>query len=226
MSLADMTRDLIGLSPGFVNKRLRGLRASARRTLGLLGNRAPRWLEEFAEGHPPLDLTQEDHRLFGDWLVARTAARKAHIPHGPMVAAMARFERLENGSFWDAQDPSVQATPSEPPATGSRTFDVDRPLRMCPGAATGHFGWDLRQLRRFDPVSVAALPPDPCDLLFFHAGMQGRQVRRLDAELVQVLGRIGETPGISTAEALQGARDARAVASVEKLMTQGALRWL
>lgn len=191
--LAAMSGDLIALSPSFVNKRERTLRWWARRTLELLEDIGDGLLSDFIESSSPDDRPGSDLTAFADFLVERTASLVEELEFGELLAEMARYEQHWCRCFVGATRPfgehGLQRT-----QTAGPQFDQDTSLRFAPGASLGHFGWDLRQTAAFSVDALAVLPPDPCDLLFFHTGRaDGIRVVRVGAIAAAALGRLAES---------------------------------
>jgi hypothetical protein len=217
-SFVSMSQDLVALTPSFVTKRLRTLRGPFHRTLGLLDRRSRRLVSSYMEAHPPPDLVQTDQRQFGEFLVKRASNLNIRIEHGPVVADLARYEQLLNLVFWLAQ-------PLRGAAGTATTFDQSTPLGLTDGARLAHFGWDLRQLRIFEPGSAASLPADPCDLVVFQGPppVVTRSLR-VHAPVMAALETIRQQPGTTAADVCGGPEGPIVLAGLAQLFGQGALQ--
>ena len=222
-SLVAMSKDLTNLAPSFVLKRRRMLRGNARRTMDLLGERGNRLLTAYLVANPPRDRLQDEMCDFMDYVVERTAAIAGRNPDGPLIADMARYEAL----MVRARQTPRPLGERLPDSSNLQGFDILAGLRMAPGAGLGHFGWDLRAVRRFDPASITATPPDPCDLVIFQlpGSGQSRSIRLLPQAAIAVA-RIRDVPGTSAADAsAELDRPARVIDTLARLRAQGALEW-
>jgi len=203
VALEAMSADLSRLMLSFVNKRQGTLRQASHRTLAMLNEGAGSLVEEFTDLYPPLELVQDDQNAFGEYLIVRTAQLAPAVPFGTMVAEMARAEHLYNRAFWmtTASVSSIEMlVPSQ-----NEPFDPDRPIRLHKTVGLDDFGWDLRALHRYDPISIAALSPDPCVLLFHHTGEpNGNRVIRLKWGSARALKAIRDHGPISARAACDG----------------------
>jgi len=226
--LVEMAGDLAALMPSFVNKRERSLRWGAQRTLDLLEDIGEEILHDFMESSSPDDRPGVELAAFVDFVVDRTASLVEELEYGELLADLARFERHRCLCFLGATWSNGERRLGSQQATVQK-FDPDRNVRLMPGASLGHFSWDLRQTRAFSADAMAVLPPDPCDLLFFHNGMpDGIRILRLGTVAASVLGVVadsgntGVTPRLACA-GLEGDRDAEAL--VGPFVRDDALEW-
>ncbi|MGO9198051.1 MAG: hypothetical protein ACLQK4_13110 [Acidimicrobiales bacterium] len=194
--LIDMAGDLALLTSSFVHKRCTTLRWNAHRTLELLGPEGDELVEEFVEATPMSSHFREDAAAFGDFVVARTAARAAGEAGGldeddaagdaRVIAAMASFERHRSDSFWDA---TKRLDLEEEGAAARHREDGAARVRLVAGANIGRFEWDMRlpYRHRIDPLD--SLPQDSCQLLFFHSArepvLRALRLRPAEADLVE-----------------------------------------
>jgi hypothetical protein len=169
-SLINMGSDLADLTGSFVRKRQGYLRMNAAKTLEMLGPEGDALVEEFVDTHP----MPEWHRLeaggFGQFLIERTAELRDDTPRSWIIADMARFEKHQHDSFWDATVPVEPQHRSDPshqiPLAGGNSQCLA--IRLRSGTNMARFGWDMRLPFRYGFDEVPLLQPDPCQLLFFY----------------------------------------------------------
>lgn len=221
-ALEHMAGDLAELMPGFVRKRERSLRQALRLTLLLLGEEATPLVEDYSDAYAPIDSTAEEMLRFADFVVDETRELASSVPHGDIIADVARFERLRMRTF-NTEGP-LWPEPDEPPLD-PRQIDRDRPLWLHRSAAVESFGWDLRTLR--NPQMLARLRPDPTHLLCFQQGEEGEgMVLRIDDETARAVELIGARPGEVTAGQIAEmiGTDTAPEALLGKLISHGVVR--
>jgi hypothetical protein len=221
-ALARMAADLVGLMPGFVQKRERSLRKAFGITLSLLGDEAAPLVEDYSDAYAPVDSLPAEIRRFADFLVDEARELAGGLPHGDIVADVARYERLRIRSFtaegplW----PKPEAAPLDP-----RRIDRARPLWLHRSAAVEAFGWDVRTVR--SPQMLPRLRPDPANLLCFQRGEGGEGVvLRIDDESARAVELIALRPGEVSAAKIGEiiGSDRSPEALLGKLITQGVVR--
>jgi hypothetical protein len=230
-SLLEMQEDLISLMPGFVTKRRGNLRWNAARTLTLLGRAGDALLEEYIDTRPATEGFRQEAEAFSQFVVLRTAEMAGTVPHGQLIAELARFEQLRSATFWKATAPLRPVPPPTRRGQDGVSFDADRPIRLPVSAGLGHFEWDLRQARRYTADSVGTLQPDPCDLIFFHNGRaDGIRILRLQIDQAAAVAVVRDHVGAVTARAAcraGGAVDGEVNEErvLGSLLWHGALEW-
>lgn len=221
-ALEQMAGDLAELMPGFVRKRERSLRQALRLTLLLLGEEATPLVEDYSDAYAPVDSTAAEMLRFADFVVDETRELAGRLPHGDIIADVARFERLRMRTF-NTEGP-LWPEPDEPPLN-PRQIDRDRPLWLHRSAAVERFGWDVRTIRT--PQMLPRLRPDPTNLLCFQHGEEGEgMVLRIDDETARAVELIGSRPGEVTAGQIGATigTDTTPEALLGKLITHGVVR--
>jgi hypothetical protein len=220
--LAGMAADLVGLMPGFVQKRERSLRRTFAVTLSLLGAEATPLIEDYSDAYAPVDSSAAETLRFADFLVEEARELAGNLPYGNIVADVARYERLRIRSFMTEGPlwPKPEENPLDP-----RQVDRGRRLWLHRSAAVEAFGWDVRTVR--SAQILPRLRPDPANLLCFQRGEEGEgTVLRLDDEAARAVELIALRPGEVTAaeicEIIESGRSPEAL--LGKLITQGAIR--
>jgi hypothetical protein len=221
-ALAQMAGDLVSLTPGFLQKRERGLRRTFAVTLSLLGDEVDPLVEDYSDAFAPVDSTAAETLRFADFLVEETRELAGELPYGEIVADVARYERLRiraftaEGPLW----PEPERAPLDP-----RHLDQGRPLWLHRSAAVEAFGWDVRTVR--SPQILPRLRPDPANLLCFQRGEEGEGVvLRIDDESARAVELIALRPGEVNAaeigEIIGSHRPPEAL--LGKLIAQGVIR--
>jgi hypothetical protein len=202
-ALVSMRAELLCLMPSFVNKRHKHLRRAWYRTLSQLGERAESILHEFTDHCRPTVVSKADQLAFGEFLLRRTALLRGSLEHGAMIVDIARAERLINRAQWVAVPRLAPRSCTRPWLATKRSFDPEKPIRLDASASVDSFGWDLRSLVRYDPISITALQPDPCALLIYHTGnLVGVRIWRLRAGSARVVSELQRSDGGVTAREL------------------------
>jgi hypothetical protein len=182
-SLISMGSDLADLTGSFVRKRQGYLRMNGAKTLEMLGPEGDALLAEFVDTHPMPEWHRLEAGSFGEFLIERTAALRDDTPRSWIIADMARFEKHQHDSFWDATvpvEPQHRSDPSVQTPSAGRGKSQHAAIRLRNGANIASFGWDMRLLFRYGFDQVPLLQPDPCQLLFFYKGTAtGFRVTRL-----------------------------------------------
>ena len=127
--LAGMAADLVGLMPGFVQKRERSLRRTFAVTLSLLGAEATPLIEDYSDAYAPVDSSAAETLRFADFLVEEARELADGLPYGNIVADVARYERLRLRSFMAEGPlwPTLEEAPLDP-----RLIDRGRPALAAP----------------------------------------------------------------------------------------------
>ncbi len=200
-ALAAMAGDLAALTPGFVRKRERGLRAAMPVTWSVLASEAGKLAGDYLESRAPAASAALDALGFADYLVAAVSLLPDERQDKGVIVDVVRLERLRllvSGTEWPLR-PEPDEVPLDP-----RRIDPRRPLRLCPGAAVERFTFDVRTVRAGSPAEMRArLRPDQANLLCFQRPADGEVVvRRIDDESARTVKLIGLRTGAVTAAGL------------------------
>jgi hypothetical protein len=208
-ALIEMGPDLGALTDSFVKKREGNLGMVAAKTLEMLGTEGEALLSEFVNTTSMPGWFRVGVGMFGDYVVAQTAAMRDGSPRGEIIAEMARYEKCLYDSFFDATVPEHQeaarvsaGTGQAPPSRPERSSQV---IQLRSGAIVERFNWDMRLPYRFGYDAAMVLESDPSELLFFFNGEAGgfytMRLKSLEARALKAMvpGRSVELQRVSAA---------------------------